>query len=191
MRLRSSNDLSRLLSWTSRHASRWQSQNTRRHAAVYLDLAEECLELCTGENACNRPIPATVCMQVHKYLQIALGETRLQRILTDMCIPPLLCSIRVNRQKCSTSQVLEALCAHPDITQHATGSPHVHSALGNVVCVPGQSRKLLDFDRPGTARTVTALDSLDLSRERRARACVHMHCHTPPGTLSTQPLHCK
>jgi len=90
-------------------------------------------------------------MQVQEYLQVALGESRLQRILKDMCTPPLLCTIRVSLQRCSAAAVLDRLMAHPDVAQHTAGVPYTHSMLSNVVCVPGQGQVNLDFHAPGTA----------------------------------------
>lgn len=90
-------------------------------------------------------------MQVQEYLQVALGKSRLQRILKDMCTPPLLCTIRVNLQRCSTPEVLDRLKAHPDVSKHISGVPYTHSVLSNVVCIPGQGQVDLDFHAPGTA----------------------------------------
>ena len=88
---------------------------------------------------------------MQEYLQIALGKPRLQKILKDMCTPPLLCTVRVNLQRCSTAQVLSLLKAHPDVTQHASGEPYPHSTLSNVVCIPGEGQVELNFNAPGNA----------------------------------------
>eukprot|EP00892_Ulva_mutabilis_P010498 jgi/Ulvmu1/7820/UM004_0049.1 len=114
--------------------------------------------------------------QVHKYLQIALGESRLQRILRDMCTPPVLCTIRVNRQNCTPNQVLEELRVDSDVKQHALGAPYAHAVLSNVVCILGQGRKHLDFASPELREVVVT---------RKAGEAVIRGAHVyAPGVLA-------
>jgi 16S rRNA C967 or C1407 C5-methylase (RsmB/RsmF family) len=91
-------------------------------------------------------------VQVREYLQIALGEDRLSKILASMSSPPAETCIRVNSQRCSTSEALDLLKAHlaDRHERDASLQPHVHPVLKNVLCIPGARGNTPNYSVEGT-----------------------------------------